>query len=208
MRKAQIVAEYLPPPQEEHIAIDLLIPYARNARTHSPEQIAQLAASILEFGWTNSILWDENGIVAGHGRVLAARQLYEAGKTIRHPNGAEIPPGTIPAKRCDGWSDAQRKAYILADNQLALNAGWDFELLKVELGELAASDFNLELVGFDNAFLTSLFPTDEAPPNDFAEKDENIETEHECPKCGYRWSGPSQPSGADQSGDGGGDDEG
>lgn len=150
MRKAQIVAEYLPPPQEEHVAIDLLLPYAMNARTHTDAQVAQIAAAYDKWGYTNPVLWDEKGIVAGHGRVLAARYLYNAGKTLRHPNGAEIPPGTIPAKRCDGWSEADRKAYILADNQLALRAGWNEEILKLELGELKDLGFDLHLIGFED----------------------------------------------------------
>jgi len=106
------------------LAVDLrpiarLIPYARNARTHSEEQIAQIAASIREFGWTNPILVDgENGIVAGHGRLLAARKL---GMT------------TVPVIELAGMSEAQKRAYLIADNRLALNAGWDTEMLAVEL---------------------------------------------------------------------------
>lgn len=156
MRKAQIVAEYLPAPQEECVAIDLLVPYARNARTHSQAQVAQIAASIDEYGYTNTVLWDDKGIIAGHGRVLGARYLYDAGKTMRHPNGAPIPPGTIPAKRCDGWSEGQRKAYVLADNQLALQAGWNAELLALEIADLQDLGFNLELTGFDDAAIADL----------------------------------------------------
>jgi len=119
-----------------------LIPYARNARTHSDAQVAQIAASIREWGWTNPILVDETGnIIAGHGRVLAARQLNIT---------------DVPVMTATGWTDAQKRAYILADNQLALNAGWDTELLRVEVGELASEGFSLDLIGFDDDFLANL----------------------------------------------------
>jgi len=113
-----------------------LIPYARNARTHSDEQVAQIAASIKEFGWTNPILVDgENGIIAGHGRLAAARKL---GNT------------EVPVIELTGLSDAQKRAYILADNKLALNAGWDTDMLIEELKELKEMDFDLELTGFSD----------------------------------------------------------
>jgi DNA modification methylase len=111
-----------------------LIPYARNSRTHSDEQVIQIAASIREFGWTNPILIDEaGGIIAGHGRVLAARKLKI---------------DTVPCITLAGLTEAQRRAYVIADNKLALNAGWDVDMLKVELGDLQALDFNLALTGF------------------------------------------------------------
>ena len=111
-----------------------LIPYARNARTHSDAQVAQIAASIREFGFTNPILVDgDNGIIAGHGRVLAARKL---GMT------------TVPVIELAGMSEAQKRAYILADNKLAENAGWDRELLGLELGDLGSLGFDLSLTGF------------------------------------------------------------
>jgi ParB-like chromosome segregation protein Spo0J len=119
--------------------IDAITPYARNARTHSPEQVAQIAASIREWGWTNPVLITEDGtIIAGHGRVLAARQL----------GIAEIP--CIVAR---GWSEAQMRAYVLADNQLALNAGWNEEMVALELADIAAAGFDLGLIGFDAAAL-------------------------------------------------------
>lgn len=112
-----------------------LIPYARNSRTHSDEQVAQLAASIQEFGFTAPILvGDENVIIAGHGRLLAAQKL-----------GME----KVPTVDASGWSDAQRRAYVIADNKLALNAGWDVEMLSLELTELEAEGFDVELTGFD-----------------------------------------------------------
>jgi DNA modification methylase len=119
-----------------------LIPYARNPRTHSDAQVAQIAASIREFGWTNPVLVDgENGIIAGHGRVLAARKL-----------GLE----RVPVIELDHMSEAQKRAYVLADNQLALNAGWDDELLRLELADLFELGFDLGLIGFGEGELERL----------------------------------------------------
>ncbi len=122
--------------------IGTLIPYARNARTHSEAQIAQIAGSIREFGFTNPVLIDpDGGIIAGHGRVLAARQLEMT---------------EIPTICLSGLSETQRRAYILADNKLALNAGWDPEMLRLELGELGDIGFNLALTGFGDLELGEL----------------------------------------------------
>jgi ParB-like chromosome segregation protein Spo0J len=119
-----------------------LIPYARNPRTHSDAQVAQIAASIREFGWTNPVLVDgENGIIAGHGRVLAARKL-----------GLQ----RVPVIELAHMSEAQRRAYVLADNQLALNAGWDQELLRLELADLSELGFDLGLIGFGEGELERL----------------------------------------------------
>jgi DNA modification methylase len=126
----------------ERRSVESLIPYARNARTHSDEQVAQIAASIKEWGWTTPVLVDEDGqIIAGHGRVMAARKL-----------GIE----EIPVMVASGWSEAQRRAYVLADNQLAANAGWDMDLLKVELGDLGEAGFDLDLIGFSGDMLAGL----------------------------------------------------
>jgi len=116
---------------------DALLPYARNSRTHSAEQVAQIAASIREFGFTNPVLVDAaGGIVAGHGRVMAAQ----------HLGMAEVP--TI----CVGWlSESQRRAYVIADNQLALNAGWDDEVLAAELSAIGGAGFDMGLIGFSDA---------------------------------------------------------
>ena len=112
-----------------------LIPYANNSRTHSEHQVAQIAASIKEFGFTNPVLIDEkNGLIAGHGRVMAA-QLLGLDK--------------VPVIVLDGLSELQKQAYIISDNKLALNAGWDEEILKIELQKLEEAGFNLELTGFD-----------------------------------------------------------
>ena len=124
-----------------------LIPYVNNSRTHSDEQVAQIAASIKEFGWTNPILVDgENGIIAGHGRLLAARKLGHK----------EVP--TIELK---DLTETQKKAYIIADNRLALNAGWDNEMLTIELNDLLADGFALELLGFDPNEIDSLLTPEE-----------------------------------------------
>lgn len=117
-----------------HKAVDSLIPYARNSRTHSGEQVTQIASSIKEFGFTNPVLIDEDdGIIAGHGRLMAARKLDME---------------KVPCIKLTGLSEAQKRAYIIADNKLALNAGWDEEMLRIELGDLADMDFDLELTGF------------------------------------------------------------
>ena len=123
------------PGKLEHWNIDRLRPYERNPRTHSPEQITKIAASLLEFGWTNPILVDgDAGIIAGHGRLLAAREL---GMT------------TVPVIELTHLTEAQKRAYVIADNRLALDAGWDEDLLAEELKALEGLDFNLELTGFD-----------------------------------------------------------
>lgn len=119
-----------------------LIPYVNNSRTHSDEQIAQVAASIREFGFTNSVLIDENnGIIAGHGRVLAAQKL----------NLEQVPVVII-----SGLTEAQKKAYVIADNKLALNSGWDFEVLRLEVETLKDLDFDIGLLGFDDVELGEL----------------------------------------------------
>lgn len=134
-----------------------LVPYAANARTHSAAQIDEIARSIREFGWTNPVLIDAVGIVAGHGRVMAASQIYaEEGALIRLPDGTALPVGTVPTLDCTGWTEAQRRAYILADNQIALNAGWDEALLAQEMGALRDMGFDLSLVGFSDARLDAL----------------------------------------------------
>jgi DNA modification methylase len=132
-----------PADRVERWALDKLIPYARNARTHSDAQVAQIAASIREWGWTNPVLVDEGGqIIAGHGRVLAARQLGFA---------------EAPVMVAAGWTDAQKRAYVLADNKLALNAGWDRELLKSELDGLRDMGVDAGLMGFSEEDLMELF---------------------------------------------------
>ena len=123
-------------------AIGALIPFARNSRTHSDEQVAQIAASIREFGWTNPILIDgANGIIAGHGRLAAARKLGLA---------------DVPVIVIDHLTDAQKRALVIADNKLALNAGWDFDLLASEIEGLGEDGFDLSLLGFNEDELANL----------------------------------------------------
>ncbi len=125
-----------------YVKRDSLIPYVNNSRTHDNNQVKQIASSMKEFGFTNPVLIDEdNGIIAGHGRLLAADLL----------GLDEVPTITL-----EGLSEAQRKAYVIADNQLALNAGWDLDSLKVEIDRLTELDFDVDLLGFDDDFLSSL----------------------------------------------------
>lgn len=146
------------------LPVDALKPYDRNSRTHSAEQVAQIAASIKEFGFTNPILIDEaNGIIAGHGRIEAAKQL----------GMAEVPTVTLK-----GLTQEQKKALVIADNQLALNAGWDLDTLKAEIEELKEVDFNIDLLGFDDDFLGELMPI---------EPEEGLTDEDEVPEA------PEQP---------------
>ncbi len=124
-----------PFPEYKTIPVSELVPYARNSRTHSAQQVDKIAASIREFGFLNPVIIDGGkGIIAGHGRVLAAQKLGLM---------------TLPCIEASHLTDAQRKAYVLADNRLALDAGWDNDLLKIELQELHADGFNLELTGFN-----------------------------------------------------------
>lgn len=132
-------------------ALAALIPYINNARTHSDAQVAQIAASIREFGWTNPVLVDgENGVIAGHGRLMAARKL-----------GME----SVPVIELAHMTPAQKRAYTIADNKLTLNGGWDDGLLLVELGELGDAGFDLELTGFTLDEINDLMAGDE-PPGD------------------------------------------
>ena len=136
----------------EKVAVDRLIPYARNARTHSKEQITQLRASLREFGFVNPIICDKDyNIIAGHGRILAAKAEGMA---------------EVPCVFVEHLTDAQKKAYILADNRLALSAGWDEELLALEFGELQDLGFDLQLTGFDPAEIENLFATGEQVQDD------------------------------------------
>jgi DNA modification methylase len=151
-------------PQMELRLLSSLPRYAKNARTHSAEQIQLIVGLMKEFGWTNAMLVDKDGIVAGHGRAMAAEAIYAEGGVIKFPNGVDIPRGMAPVMDCTGWSDAQRRAYILADNQSALRAGWDMELLKLELTDLKLEGFEIEMLGFED--LTDLLDPDKLNEND------------------------------------------
>lgn len=182
--------------------IESLIPYARNSRTHSERQVEQLAASIDEFGLVGAVVVRDGTIAKGHGTLQAVRKLIGASKPIYPAPGRKAKPapdpyeaGMVPVIDASGWSEAQFRAYVIADNKLAMNSGWDEDLLKVELEDLDAVKFDLGVIGFDLAELESIMlpemGDEEGPesPDDFKEVDENIDTEHECPKCGYQWSG-------------------
>jgi ParB family transcriptional regulator, chromosome partitioning protein len=126
----------------DYISANDLVPYENNSRTHSKEQVEQIKRSMTEFGFTNPILIDEhNGIIAGHGRLQAAQEL-----------GIK----SVPTILLEGLTEAQRKAYVIADNKLALNAGWDFDALRFELDTLKNEDFDLSLLGFDAKYLDDL----------------------------------------------------
>ena len=154
------------------VDVDKLIPYVNNARTHSAEQVNKLAGSIKEFGFINPVIIDgDNGILAGHGRVMAAKQL-----------GLK----KVPCVAADYLTEAQRKAYILADNKMALDAGWDNDLLKVEIESLQEMGFDLEFTGFGETELADLFASD----NDAREDDFDVDAELEKPcfsKAGDVW---------------------
>jgi DNA modification methylase len=144
----------------EQVTIEKLIPYAKNSRTHSDAQVAQIAASIKEFGFVNPVLIDEqDGIIAGHGRVMAARKL----------NIDEV-----PCIRLAHLTENQKRAYVIADNKLALNAGWDEELLKLEIKDLEASDFDISLLGFNAEELENIM--------DEPEKTEGLTEDDEVPE--------------------------
>jgi ParB-like chromosome segregation protein Spo0J len=163
----------------ERWPLDDLKPYARNARDHSAEQIDQIIQSMRANGFTIPILVAEDGeIIAGHGREQAARKI----------GLSEVP--VIVAR---GWTEEQTRAYRLQDNAIALNSTWDEALLKIEIGDLKADDFDVSALGFSAADLDRLLAATPAPeaPVEFPEHDEAIETEHCCPKCGYKWSGKS-----------------
>ncbi|MGE4043571.1 MAG: site-specific DNA-methyltransferase [Acetobacteraceae bacterium] len=165
---AQTVPVAWPADQTERWPLARLAPYQRNARTHSDEQVAQIAASIQEFGFTNPVLVDETGtIIAGHGRVLAAHK-------------AGLPD--VPVMVARGWSQAQIRAYLLADNKLALNAGWDTATLALELGELQAMGFDLALTGFSDDEIADLLtsPEDQEPTAD-GDEDDPADTDTEVP---------------------------
>ena len=145
----------------EYKRVDDLIPYVNNSRTHSDEQVTQVAASIKEFGFTNPILIDENnGIIAGHGRLMAAKKLKLE---------------QVPTITLEGLTDAQRKAYVIADNKLALNAEWDFDLLKIEIESLQEDDFKLDLLGFDVDELNGILGFDDIAEEDEEEPEQDYE---------------------------------
>lgn len=142
MSKENMIKPY----KHEIRKVSSLIPYVNNSRTHSDEQISQVASSIKEFGFTNPVLIDEDGgLIAGHGRVMAAKKL----------NMDEVPCVVL-----EGLTKAQKKAYVIADNQLALNSGWDLDTLRLEVETLQELDFDLDLLGFDDDVISKLLDID------------------------------------------------
>ena len=156
----------------ELVAIKKLVPYARNSRTHSDIQVSQIAASIREFGFTNPVLiTDECDIIAGHGRVLAAKKL-----------GLD----EVPCIKLEHLTDTQRRAYVIADNQLALNSGWNFDMLSVEIDELNDAKFDVSLLAFTNEELAELVGSGDDP----VEPKEDLKADKKeaiCPKCHWQF---------------------
>jgi ParB-like chromosome segregation protein Spo0J len=159
------------------VKTDSLIPYARNSRTHSEQQISKIAASIKEFGFLNPVIIDgASGIVAGHGRVMAAQKLGLL---------------ELPVIEASHLTDAQRRAYVIADNRLALDAGWDEEMLRVEFDDLGALGFDLELTGFAQFELANIFDDGVREPQESKTQEidvDGFESDHQCPKCGFEFN--------------------
>jgi ParB-like chromosome segregation protein Spo0J len=160
-------------PKYKTATVAELVPYARNSRTHSAAQVDKIAASIREFGFLNPVIVDgQNGIVAGHGRVMAAQKL-----------GLEV----LPVIEAAHLTEAQKRAYVIADNRLALDANWDNELLKVELQDLDTQGFDLTLTGFELGELTALFDEPDFAPgteDDQGKLDQLEPKIVNCPHCG------------------------
>jgi ParB-like chromosome segregation protein Spo0J len=172
--------------QIKHVPIDDLLPYARNAKQHPPEQVAQIAASIKEFGFNNPVLIDgENGIIAGHGRVLAARKL-----------GLD----SVPCLALNHLTPAQKRAYVIADNRLGDSAlaPWDWDMLQAEIDSLKEENYDYTLTGFDDESLAAAVQSvesglygaeEEAPESSAQEIDpDDYEMGHRCPRCGFEFN--------------------
>lgn len=159
-------------PDYKTVSVDELIPYARNSRTHSPDQVDKIAASIREFGFLNPVIIDgSNGIIAGHGRVMAAKKLGMS---------------TVPVVEASHLTDAQRRAYVIADNRLALDAGWDEEMLRVEFAELEELGFDLELTGFSLDEMANIFDEPDFQPGSEEDQGQLDQLEPKmvsCPHC-------------------------
>lgn len=170
--------------------IEELVPYARNARTHSDAQVAEIAASILEYGWTNPVLCDEHGgIIAGHGRVLAARHLLSHQQAKLAEKGLDLT--SLPTVELAGLTEAQRASYVLADNKLGLNAGWDQDMLAAELMRLQELGAPLALTGFSQAEADRIIAGWTQGPEDPGAEEldpDKYEFSHRCPKCGFEFN--------------------
>ncbi len=173
--------------------LDGLKVYDRNARKHSDSDIDALAGWIETYGFTNPILADEKGIVAGHRRRLALLRIYERGGSVRLPNGVVLPRGMVPVIDVSGWTEDQRRRYILIDNTSAANPSWDFETLKLELTDIQALG-SLDDLGFDPKTIGTLFGPIESEEPEAAAEDEPATSEPEegriihCPKCKHEFS--------------------
>lgn len=168
-RKVRPAAEW-PADTVERRPVKDLVPYARNSRTHTDEQVQQLAASIEQFGFTKPVLIDEdNTIIAGHARVMA----------VEHLGCADVP---VMVAR--GWTEAQRRAYVIADNALALNAGWDEGVLADELHDIAALEFDLDPIGLDTLLPDEADDTDAFEPVDEVASLDEVTGAERCDQCG------------------------
>lgn len=173
----------MPKPTIQFRKVEDLIPDPRNARTHSDAQVEEIAASIRRFGWTAPALADEM-IRAGHGRQRAARLIYAAGERIYMAPGKErdghmIPDGTMPVIDCTGWSEDERRAYALADNRIAENAGWDIGILTGELDALAGVDFDMAPLGFGEGAVEQLIATHEEPETQRRDRSQGSDNDSE-----------------------------
>lgn len=173
----EMTAEMWPADRVQRRNVAEILDNPHNARTHSHHQIEELAASIRQWGWTIPVLVDDDGVlIAGHGRVAAARHL-----------GIE----SVPVMVASGWTDEQKRAYVIADNQLAQNAGWDRAVLTTELSALATSDFDLSLLGFNPAQLDRYIgpASGNFGPGTAADQGslDELKADVECPSCGTRF---------------------
>lgn len=166
-----------------------LKPYERNARTHPREQLDQIKALIRLVGFTAPILIDAEGIIAGHGRHIAVAEMTAADEVIHGPGKRfVIPHGMIPAIEADGMSEAERRAFVIADNQVAANSGWDDRLLETELHALKGLDFDLSALGFSDDRLAGLMNIPTFEPVSFDSQSRLDQKEPtRCPKCGHEW---------------------
>lgn len=171
---------------------DSLAPFARNAQIHDDANVAAIAASIEQFGFVGTVIADAEGILAGHGRTLAAERLYKAGKRIKAPNGALLPRDTVPWIDVTGLSDAQRRAYIIADNQLVRASGTNQEFLRLEVADLNGMDFDLNLLGFEpkalDALLAPMATEEEGSGADEPATDIEEPNIIKCPSCAHEFS--------------------
>ena len=176
-------------PQYKTVSVDTLAPYERNSRTHSPEQIDKLASAIDALGFAGIVVVRNGTIAKGHGTIAACKQLWDAGKTVylppdEHGERYPLPARHIPIMDASGWSEADFKAFVISDNRLALDAGWDDDMLHLEFAELEGLGFDLELTGFSLDEIGAL-NEEEAPKKESKEESYSsvfevvVECEHE-----------------------------